>query len=277
MDCKTPSKLKAHLDRKIPCDQGKYECADCKHKFTTWAARHRHVQNKVCKGVILTREQLDEENADLQQRVSEFEEAIEEHLQQIDATQKDNTLLLQENRLLMERNKELQREIELLRVDMQFVRTQFVFDVGDIFHKGIYLVITAGITLDVPAPASSLVVKFGRATERTIAERAKETLSRHPDNSILYARKTQYGKKAEDKLKDLLSTFRFRKSGCFPDGSHSIEFAVFQPSQANQIKQMFDLAVFQAEAESAKSSADIEIEKLKLQLEILKLQNGGAV
>lgn len=78
VDFHSPSKLKAHLARKIPCDVGKYQCEECKNRYTTWEARHRH--KKTCKGVVKSKEQLEEENAELRQEVADTKATAQNHL-----------------------------------------------------------------------------------------------------------------------------------------------------------------------------------------------------
>lgn len=76
----TPSKLAAHLNRKIPCDEGKYQCDGCKHKFTTWAARHRHIKHNACKGPHKTVEQAQEQVERLERELAEKDEAHQQQL-----------------------------------------------------------------------------------------------------------------------------------------------------------------------------------------------------
>lgn len=74
VDFHSPSRLKAHLARKIPCNVGKYQCEECKHRYTSWEARHRH--KKTCKGLQKTTEQLEEEVEQLQQQMT----TVQSHL-----------------------------------------------------------------------------------------------------------------------------------------------------------------------------------------------------
>lgn len=78
VDFHSPSKLKAHLARKIPCDVGKYQCEECKNRYTSWEARHRH--KKTCKGIVKTRDQLEEENVQLRQEVADTKATVQNHL-----------------------------------------------------------------------------------------------------------------------------------------------------------------------------------------------------
>ena len=61
LDCGKPSKLKAHLARKIPCDLGKYPCPHCHRKFMSWEGRYNHIKNNSCPAFKLTLQQQNEE------------------------------------------------------------------------------------------------------------------------------------------------------------------------------------------------------------------------
>ena len=78
VDFHSPSRLTAHLARKIPCDVGKYQCEECKHRYTSWEARHRH--KKICKGLQKTNDQLQEEVAELRQEVADTKTTVQNHL-----------------------------------------------------------------------------------------------------------------------------------------------------------------------------------------------------
>lgn len=79
IDFHTPSKLAQHLNRKIPCNSGKYPCRQCPKKFSTWGARHRH-EKEACKGPAVSIEDLQEQNASLQQELADKDEAHQQHL-----------------------------------------------------------------------------------------------------------------------------------------------------------------------------------------------------
>ena len=262
--------LQRHLNRKKPCDHGKAQCEGCGSKYATEKALREHIREGRCKGKMpeARAEELAEEVVHLENKLDE-NKIVSTEMQALIA---DNTLLLQKNRHLTEHVELLQKQLQAISTDINTVRARFSFDVEDINFKGLYMIEIHGIILDSTAEEGSIVVKLGRATERTIGKRAHDTLKKHPNNRILYLRRCSEAAAAEDKLKVMLRTFRMLKSGSAPDGTHGIEFAAFQPGQAIEVKQMFDLAVFQAEV---KSSND-EMDKLKLQLEILKEQRAIA-
>lgn len=276
LDCGSPSALAKHLKRKYPCDQGKYECDLCHHKFQTWESRYKHKQT--CTGREPTRQELLDVNTEIQSEmaisVQQQQQMSDDNsvlLQEVTVASKDVTVLLQENRRLQEQVVTLQQQLQAISTDMNSVRARFSFNVEDINFKGIYLIEISGIVLDTKPEDGSIVVKLGRATEQTIGKRAHDTLKKHPNNRILYLRRCSDAGTAENKLKSMLRMFKMLESGSAPDGKHGIEFAAFQPGQADEVKQMFDLAVFQADAPATVAS-DSELEKLKLQLEILKEQ-----
>ena len=276
LNCGSPSALAKHLNRKYPCNKGKYECDLCNHKFQTWESRYQH--KKTCTGREPTKQELIDANQEMR---SEMEISVEKQqqmsnensilLNDMTMTSQEVTAILQENRCLHDQIKTLQQELQLVRIDMNSIRATFSFNVEDINFKGLYLIEIHGIVLDSEVQDGSVVVKLGRATERTIGKRAHDTLRKHPNNRILYLRRCNNAGSAEDKFKAMLRMFKMLQSGKAADGTHGIEFAAFQPGQAAEVKQMFDLAVFQADS-SATTASDCEIEKLKLQLEILKEQ-----
>ena len=291
--CNRPFKTKfefdRHKNRKTPCDAGGIYCPECQVPFTTKRACDAHQNLGRCKGKEASAvvEDLQREVEELNERLQHQEEmaktemeisaeqqqqmsnANKNLLQDMTMTSNDMTALLQENRHFRDQIASLQQELQVLRTDMNSIRTLFSFNVEDINYTGLYLIEISGIVLDSRVDAGSIVVKLGRATERTIGKRAHDTLKKHSDNRILYLRRCNNAGSAEDKLKAMLRMFKMLQSGTAGDGTHGIEFAAFQPGQAAEVKQMFDLAVFQADASA---NTNCEVEKLKLQLDILKEQ-----
>lgn len=75
LNCGSPSALAKHLNRKYPCDKGKYECDLCNHKFQTWESRYQH--KKTCTGREPTKQELIDANADLQNAREQSNQQLE--------------------------------------------------------------------------------------------------------------------------------------------------------------------------------------------------------
>ncbi len=66
--------LRRHLERRYPCDQGKFECKECGLLFQSSQSRSGHY--KTCKGRPKTKEDLEKEVEDLQKEVEDLKKML---------------------------------------------------------------------------------------------------------------------------------------------------------------------------------------------------------
>ena len=83
--------LENHLNRKIPCDNGKFQCTGCSLRFTTKRGLNAHIEDKRCKGksAALRAHLLAIENARLENQLQQQEIASSSGQSEV-ASQADN-------------------------------------------------------------------------------------------------------------------------------------------------------------------------------------------
>lgn len=71
--------LENHLERKIPCDAGKYQCTGCHLRFTTQRSLNAHIENKRCKGksAALVAHEATQKLEEMENRLAQQEELLQ--------------------------------------------------------------------------------------------------------------------------------------------------------------------------------------------------------
>ena len=71
--------LENHLNRKIPCDTGKFQCTGCNLRFTTKRSLNAHIEDKRCKGksAALVAHEASQELEEMKNRLAQQEELLQ--------------------------------------------------------------------------------------------------------------------------------------------------------------------------------------------------------
>lgn len=252
--------LDRHLEKKFKCDEGAYKCEECWQTFTSQKGLNAHIDNKRCKGPsqALRAHLMAQQMAPSEERMTLLERQVE--------------LLSSENEKLSSANEKLRRQLAVVTSDISHIRDKFTFDIEEVHYHGLYLVETYGIVLDEPVSEDHVILKVGRAVEQLIGDRAHDTVKRHPKNRMLYAKRCNDPGEAERRFKRQLKNFNMLLSGSFPDKPNvrAVEFVVFVPDQADQIRSMIDVA---ASVPARTRISETEPSLLQLQIRQLELAN----
>ena len=121
--------------------------------------------------------------------------------------------------------------------------SHFAYDVRAVLAGGCYLELVFGTIIDGPElTPRHIICKGGKAVDQPIAGRTDDYKRLHPDNRVIFAIFAKFPGAAEKRLKLLARTRGWLRTGKYSDGRNGMEFFVFLPEDAKELRRFYEIA-----------------------------------